>query len=95
MMVVAAVLSDREDAMEFTEHVKVREEKFGTVIFETLKEKVFVTNDTGKEIINLLRKGNSPEEIAVILGGSYAGGSRIENDVNDFILELKKNHILA
>ena len=42
--------------MEFNKHVQVRKEKFGTVIFETLKEKVFVTNSTGSEIIERLKE---------------------------------------
>ena len=53
--------------MNFTEYVKIREEKFGSVIFDTLKEKVFVTNDTGKDILNFLQQGYSIEEIINIL----------------------------
>ncbi len=43
--------------MNFTEHVKIRSEKFGTVIFETLTEKIFITNETGAEILQLIEQG--------------------------------------
>jgi hypothetical protein len=39
--------------MQFEKHVKVRQEKFGSVMFETLREKIFVTNETGAEILRL------------------------------------------
>ena len=43
--------------MNFTEHVKIRNEKFGTVIFETLSEKIFITNGTGAKILELIGQG--------------------------------------
>jgi len=81
--------------MVFTEHVKIREEKFGAVIFETLREKVFVTNETGKDILNLLQKGFSQEEIINILANAYSATlTEIRNDVINFINQLKENNIL-
>lgn len=81
--------------MNFTEHVKIREEKFGSVIFETLKEKVFVTNETGKEILKLLEQGKSQEEIVAILRDDYVTfDSGIENDIVDFITQLKEKGII-
>lgn len=82
--------------MNFTEHVKIREEKFGTVIFETLREKVFVTNRTGKDILNLLQKGLTQEEIVDILVNSYSAPlTNISNDVTNFINQLKDSGILT
>lgn len=81
--------------MIFNEHVKIREEKFGVVIFETLKEKVFTANESGKEIVNLLQQGYSPEEIADSLKDSYiAETSQIKDDVIDFVDQLKDNQII-
>lgn len=80
----------------FNEYVQIREEKFGTVIFETLREKVFVTNETGKEIINLLQKGMNVDEIVEILRKTYpVAYQEIRKDVLDFIEQLKDNHILT
>ena len=82
--------------MNFTEHVKIREEKFGTVIFETLKEKVFVTNEIGKHILDLLQKEKPVENIIEILTDSYnAQLETILKDVTIFISQLKDNNILT
>ena len=81
--------------MEFNKHVQAREEKFGTVIFETLKEKVFVTNPTGAEIIKLIQKKKSQKEIIEELSQTYgATESAIATDVNQFIDNLAKNEII-
>jgi hypothetical protein len=82
--------------MSFTEHVKIREEKFGAVVFETLKEKVFVTNETGKDILNLLKKGKTSEEIINSLADWYAVKPQdIKDDVLDFVGLLKEKGILV
>lgn len=82
--------------MEFTKHVQVRKEKFGTVIFETLKEKVFVTNDTGAEIVDLLKEGKNSEEIACELAEVYGTTKeKISNDVNCFIENMVAQEVLA
>ena len=82
--------------MEFTKHVRVREEKFGSVIFETLKEKVFVTNETGSSILRLLKEGKSPEEIISILDESYDSEPQkvIRDEVTGFISSLRENNLL-
>lgn len=82
--------------MVFNEHVKIREEKFGTVIFETLREKVFVTNKTGKDVLNLLERKSPVEKIVDTLADSYgAQPEDIRADVISFINQLRDNNILA
>ena len=82
--------------MNFAEYVKIREEKFGAVIFETLKEKVFVTNETGKDILNLLKEGKTAEEIINSLADLYAVEPEdIKEDVLGFVGLLKEKGILA
>lgn len=82
--------------MVFTEHVKIREEKFGAVIFETLKEKVFVTNESGKDILNLLQQGHSLEKVVESLAISYgAEPLDIREDVTNFVNQLRDNHIIS
>jgi hypothetical protein len=82
--------------MILNEHVKIREEKFGAVIFETLGEKVFITNETGKEILSLLQKGKAPTEIEIALRDSYGimQGDGIRKDIEEFIAHLKNNRII-
>ena len=81
--------------MKFTDYVKIREEKFGVVIFDTLTEKVYVTNETAKEIISLLLAGKTEKEIIQILTDSYNGSTQeISDDTINFINELKKRNLL-
>ncbi|MDP2938722.1 MAG: PqqD family protein [Candidatus Omnitrophota bacterium] len=81
--------------MILNEHVKIREEKFGAVIFETLREKVFVTNSTGKDILNLLEKDYPQEKIIEVLADDYGlNPVDIKEDVFNFISQLKENKII-
>lgn len=81
--------------MEFEKHVKVRQEKFGAVIFETLTEKVFVTNETGAEILRLLEEGKEPTHATAELAKNYTSGPAIiKGDVDEFISILKDKGIL-
>lgn len=81
--------------MNFKNYIKIREEKFGDVIFDTLNEKVFITNATGKDILHLLEKAQTKEEIINALSGTY--GVETENirlDVVEFIKHLEENGII-
>lgn len=81
--------------MEFEKHVKVRQEKFGAVVFETLCEKVFVTNETGKEILRLLEEGKGPKDVIAELAKNYNGDpAKIKGDVDEFISMLKDKGII-
>ena len=82
--------------MEFKKHVQVRKEKFGTVIFETLKEKVFVTNPTGAEIIERLKDKKTPDAIIAELASQYGvAADVIADDVNCFINKLVQQEVLS
>lgn len=80
--------------MEFEKHVKIRQEKFGAVIFETLREKVFVTNEVGAGILCLLGENKEPVDITHELAKSYnCDPGVIKGDVEEFVLELEKSGI--
>lgn len=81
--------------MDFTEHVKIREEKFGAVIFETLREKIFVTNETGRKILQRIEQGKDLLQIVDELEKIYIENPQIEKDVTDFIGSLKGNDLIA
>lgn len=51
--------------MNFTEHTKIRKEKFGTVVFDTLTEKIFITDQIGAEILQLIGQGKDLLEIII------------------------------
>ncbi|MEW6376654.1 MAG: PqqD family protein [Thermodesulfobacteriota bacterium] len=81
--------------MKFEKHVKVRQEKFGAVVFETLREKVFVTNETGSEILRFLEEGKELEDVIAGLANNYSCDPKIiEGDVNEFIWSLKDSGII-
>lgn len=81
--------------MEFNKHVKVRQEKFGAVVFETLREKVFVTNEPGAEILRLLEKGKEPKDVIAELAKNYNGDPAIiKEDMGEFISMLKDKGII-
>ena len=81
--------------MNFTEHVKIREEKFGAVIFETLREKIFVTNETGRKILQRIEQGKDLPQIVDEFKEIYIENPQIEKDATDFIGSLKGNNLIA
>ena len=82
--------------MNFTEHTKIREEKFGTVVFDTLTEEIFVTDEIGAEILQLIEEGKDLQHIINVLCDRYDGdGQTIDKDVIEFIDQLKSNSILG
>ena len=82
--------------MNFTEHTKIRKEKFGSVVFDTLTEKIFVTDQIGGEILELIDEGKDLPEILNVLGDSYDGEkAMMEKDVIEFTDQLKLNKIIC
>ncbi len=59
--------------MNLTEHTRIRIEKFGTVVFDTLTEKIFITGEIGSEILQLIEQGKHLPEIVSELGGIFDG----------------------
>lgn len=81
--------------MKFTEHTRIRQERFGAVVFDTLREKVFVTNETGAEILRLIGEGKELTELTEILGDVYTESpDLIASDINGFVKELEENRII-
>lgn len=81
--------------MNYAGHVKVKRERFGAIVFDTLREKVFVTNGAGRDILDLLEEGRGVEEIVSELITRYAcETSRIEEDVRGFIQDLVDKKVL-
>ncbi len=81
--------------MKFEKHLKVRQEKFGAVLFETLREKVFVTNETGAEILRLLEEGKELKEVIIDLVKNYGCDPEIiKEDVKEFVTMLKDNGMI-
>ncbi len=82
--------------MNLTEHTKIRKEKFGTVVFDTLTEKIFITDQIGSEILQLIEQNKCLPEIVSELGEVFDGDSQIiEKDVIEFTDQLKSNNIVS
>ena len=82
--------------MNLTEHTKVRKEKFGTVVFDTLTEKIFITDQIGSEILQLIKQGKDLPQIVNELSEVFEGDKEmIENDVVEFTNQLKSNNIIS
>ena len=82
--------------MNLTEHTKIRKEKFGTVVFDTLTEKIFITDQIGSEILQLIEQGKDLPQIISELAEIFDGDSQsIEKDVIEFTDELKSNNIIC
>ena len=82
--------------MKFTEHTKIRKEKFGTVVFDTLTEKIFISDEIGGAILQLIDQKKDLSEIVSALESEFAGDrDAIEKDVVEFTDELKENKIIC
>ncbi len=82
--------------MKFTEHTKIRKEKFGTVVFDTLTEKIFITDTVGTEILQLIEQGRDLPQIVSELSETFDGDARImEKDIVEFTDELRSNNIIT
>ncbi len=82
--------------MNFTEHTKIRKEKFGTVVFDTLTEKIFITDQIGGDILQLIEQGKDLPEMLSVLGDNYDGDRQtIKKDVVEFTDQLKSDNIVS
>ena len=82
--------------MNLTEHTKIRKEKFGTVVFDTLTEKIFITDQVGSEILQLIKQGKNLPQIISELGEIFDGDRQsIEKDVIEFTNQLKTSNIIC
>jgi hypothetical protein len=81
--------------MEFPKHVKWRDEKFGAVIFDTLSEKVYVTNETGRNILRMIEEGLEVSGFTERLLYGYAGDeAQVRGDVETFVTGLESAGLL-
>lgn len=76
-------------------YVKYREEKFGGVLFETLKERVFSLNPTASEVVKGLAAGKAVEEIVSGLREDYDDpDGALDVDVREFAESLKADGLV-
>lgn len=82
--------------MNLTEHTKIRKEKFGTVLFDTLTEKIFITDEIGSEILQLVEQSKDLPQVINELCETFDGDRQIiEKDVIAFTEQLKSEKIIS
>ncbi len=70
-------------------NVKVRQEKFGTVIFDTMEDKVFVAKGTANKVLPLILPGKSIRDAAKELAQEFEGDeNEILQDIEEFVKQL-------
>lgn len=82
--------------MQLAPHVRVRPEKFGALIFDKERERFFVVNEVGKDILELLNRAAPIEEIVDGLSQVYGESPEIiRRDLFAFIDGLREAGLLA
>lgn len=82
--------------MQFAPHVKWRAEKFGAVVFDTLNEKIYVTNATGCNILGLLEQGLDAAAITERLKNEFNGNpAEIESEADTFLRAMQSAGFLT
>lgn len=77
--------------MKLPDSVRIRQEKFGALLFDKEREKFFVVNGVGKEILELMPEAKTINDLVQGLSRTYDSSPEvIRRDVEDFIEELKK-----
>jgi hypothetical protein len=80
----------------FGRFVKFRQEKFGGVLFETQKERVFTLNETGAEIARCIQEGKTTAEIVAHMRDRFEGDpAEIAREVREFLEELRRQGFIG
>lgn len=81
--------------LRLAEHVKVKHEKCGTVVFEAVSERIYIANETATKIISMLREGKDLKDIITSLSREYnVDEEAIAGDVYQFVEELEARGII-
>lgn len=75
--------------MKLLPQIKIREEQFGLLIFDKEREKFFITDEVGKNVLAAIESTTSIDEAVEQLSLQYeATGEVIKQDVISFIEEM-------
>jgi hypothetical protein len=81
--------------MKLAKYVKFREEKFGSVLFETRSEKVFTLNPTATAVVREIQAGSDERDIPGRLKERFRDdGGAIEREAQAFIAELRQKGLV-
>lgn len=81
--------------MKLAKYVKFREEKFGSVLFETRAEKVYTLNATATAVVREIQAGGDEQSISLRLKEQFddADGT-IEREAAAFLFELRQKGLV-
>jgi len=81
--------------MRLAKYVKFREEKFGSVLFETRSEKVFTLNPVGTDVVRQINAGADEAQIMMRLKDRFdERGEVIEREALAFIASLRQKGLV-
>jgi hypothetical protein len=81
--------------MRLAKYVKFREEKFGSVLFETRSEKVFTLNPVGTDVVRQINAGADEAQIMMRLKDRFdERGEVIEREALAFIANLRQKGLV-
>ncbi len=81
--------------MKLAKYVKFREEKFGSVLFETRSEKVYTLNPTATAVIREIQAGSDERTIPGRLKERFKDdGGAIEREAAAFIADLRQKGLV-
>lgn len=77
--------------MELLPHVKIRQERFGVIVFDKEREKFFVADEVGQDVLAAMQSAQTVDEAVEQLSQKYeASREEIRRDVSWFIGELRQ-----
>ena len=81
--------------MKLAKYVKFREEKFGSVLFETRSEKVYTLNPTATAVVREIQAGSDERNIPARLKERFQDtGEAIEREAAAFLAELRQKGLV-
>ncbi len=81
--------------MKLAKYVKFREEKFGSVLFETRSEKVYTLNPTATAVVREIEAGSDERDIPHRLKEHFRDpAGAIEREAIAFIAELRRQGLV-
>jgi hypothetical protein len=89
------IATQGSEEMQLAKFVKFREEKFGSVLFETRSEKVFTLNPTATAVMREIKAGGDQAAITARLKSRFTDpAGAIEREVVSFIAELRQRGLV-
>jgi hypothetical protein len=81
--------------MKLAKYVKFREEKFGSVLFETRSEKVYTLNPTATAVVREIQAGSDASDIPGRLKERFKDDDgAIEREAAAFIADLRQKGLV-